>query len=97
MKELMRTAVAALIVAAAGSWAIERASSQTPIAVVPLPAQGAATEGWAQLNRAPDLGWAHLAGGGLSVRAVPGNHRTMAYGPNARRLARQVTECLTQA
>ena len=56
-----------------------------------------ATEGWAQLNRAPDLGWAHLAGGGLSVRAVPGNHRTMAYGPNARRLARQVTECLTQA
>jgi len=49
MKELMRTAVAALIVAAAGSWAIERASSQTPIAVVPLPAQGAATEGWAQL------------------------------------------------
>jgi thioesterase domain-containing protein/acyl carrier protein len=55
-----------------------------------------ATEGWAQLNRAPDLGWARLADGGLSVRAVPGNHRTMAYGSNARTLARHVTECLTQ-
>ena len=56
-----------------------------------------ATEGWEQLNRTPDLGWARLADGGLSVRAVPGNHRTMAYGPNARILARHVTECLTQA
>jgi thioesterase domain-containing protein len=56
-----------------------------------------ATEGWARLNRSPDLGWARLADGGLTVRAVPGNHRTMAYGPNARILARHVTECLTQA
>ena len=53
-----------------------------------------ATEGRAQLNRTPDLGWARLADGGLSVRAVPGNHRTMAYGSNARILARHVTECL---
>ena len=56
-----------------------------------------ATEGWARPNGAPDLGWARLADGGLSVRAVPGNHRTMAYGPNACILARHVTECLTQA
>ena len=56
-----------------------------------------ATEGWARLNGTPDLGWACLADGGLSVRAVPGTHRTMAYGPNARVLARHVTECLTQA
>jgi thioesterase domain-containing protein/acyl carrier protein len=56
-----------------------------------------ATEGWARLNRPPDLGWARLAEGGLSVRAVPGNHRTMAYGPNAHILARQVSECLTPA
>ena len=55
-----------------------------------------ATEGWAQVSRTPDLGWARLADGGVSVRAVPGNHRTMAYGPNARILARHVTECLTQ-
>ena len=55
-----------------------------------------ATEGWAQLNRTPDLGWERLADGGLSVRAVPGNHRTMAYGDNAHILARHVTECLTQ-
>jgi len=55
-----------------------------------------ATERWARLDRT-DLGWASLADGGLSVRAVPGNHRTMAYGANARVLARQVTECLTQA
>jgi thioesterase domain-containing protein/acyl carrier protein len=54
-----------------------------------------ATEGWAPLNRTPDLGWARLADGGLTVRAVPGNHRTMAYGPNAGILARHVTECLT--
>ena len=56
-----------------------------------------ATEGWARLSRSPDLGWARLADGGLSVRAVPGNHRTMAYGPNARILARHVTEYLTHA
>jgi len=56
-----------------------------------------ATEGWARLNRTPDLGWARFADGGLSVRAVPGNHRTMAYGPNADILARHVTECLAQA
>jgi thioesterase domain-containing protein len=56
-----------------------------------------ATEGWARPNRTPDLGWARLAEGGVSVRAVPGNHRTMAYGANARILARHVTECLTQA
>ncbi|MFL5861450.1 MAG: thioesterase domain-containing protein [Solirubrobacteraceae bacterium] len=56
-----------------------------------------ATEGWAHLDGTPDLGWADLAGGGLTVRAVPGNHRTMAYGPNAPILARQVTECLPSA
>jgi thioesterase domain-containing protein len=56
-----------------------------------------AAEGWARLNCTPDLGWERLADGGLSVRAVPGNHHTMAYGPNARILARHVTECLTQA
>jgi thioesterase domain-containing protein/acyl carrier protein len=56
-----------------------------------------AAEGWAGRNRTPDLGWARLADGGLSVRAVPGSHRTMAYGPNACILARHVTECLTQA
>jgi thioesterase domain-containing protein/acyl carrier protein len=54
-----------------------------------------ATEGRAQRERAPDLGWARLADGGLILRAVPGNHRTMAYGPNAPILARHVTECLT--
>ncbi len=56
-----------------------------------------ATEGWAQRDRIPDLGWARLADGGLTVRAVPGNHRTMAYGANAPILARHVTECLMQA
>jgi len=56
-----------------------------------------ATEGWARLNRTPDLGWARLADGGLSVRVLPGRHHTMADGPNARVLARQVTECLNQA
>jgi thioesterase domain-containing protein len=56
-----------------------------------------ATEGWAELDRTPDLGWARLAEGGLSVRAVPGNHRTMAYGRNAPILARHLTECLTEA
>jgi thioesterase domain-containing protein len=56
-----------------------------------------ASEGWVRLNRTADLGWARLADGGVSVRAVPGNHRTMAYGPNAHILARHVTECLTHA
>lgn len=56
-----------------------------------------ATEGWGHRNGTPDLGWARVADGGLSVRAVPGNHRTIAYGPNARILAGHVTECLTQA
>ena len=56
-----------------------------------------ATEGWAQRSRVPDFGWARLADGGLTVRAVPGDHRTMAYGANAPILARHVTEFLTQA
>jgi oxalate---CoA ligase len=54
-----------------------------------------ATEGRAQRDRTADLGWGRLADGGLSLRAVSGNHRTMAYGPNAPMLARHVTECLT--
>jgi thioesterase domain-containing protein len=56
-----------------------------------------AAEGWTRLNGTPDLGWARLANGGLSVRVLPGRHHTMTDGPNARILARQVTECLTQA
>ena len=56
-----------------------------------------ATEGWTRPNRTPDLGWERLADGGLSVRVVPGRHHTLADGPNARILARHVTECLTQA
>jgi thioesterase domain-containing protein/acyl carrier protein len=56
-----------------------------------------ATDGWARVNHTPDLGWARLADGGLTVRAVPGSHRTMAYGSNARILARHVTRCLPQA
>ena len=56
-----------------------------------------AAEGWARLNRTPDLGWARLADGGLSVRVLHGRHHTMADGANARILARHVTECLTQA
>ena len=56
-----------------------------------------ANEGWTRLNRTPDLGWASLAEGGLSVRVLPGRHHTMADGANARILARHVTECLTQA
>jgi thioesterase domain-containing protein/acyl carrier protein len=56
-----------------------------------------AAEGWARPIRTPDLGWARLADGGVSVRVLPGRHHTMADGPNARVLARHVTECLTQA
>ena len=56
-----------------------------------------AAEGRGRWQRTPDLGWARFADGGISVRAVPGNHRTLAYGPNARVLARHVTECLSQA
>ncbi len=56
-----------------------------------------ASEGWGRPDRTPDLGWSPLAGGGLSVRAVPGNHRTMAYGANARVLADDVTECLSRS
>ena len=56
-----------------------------------------ATAGATQPDRAPDLGWARLVDGDLTVRAVPGNHRTMAYGPNARILAHHVTECLMRA
>jgi oxalate---CoA ligase len=55
-----------------------------------------ATEG-RERTGSSDLGWAALAAGGLSVRPVPGNHRTMAYGANARVLAEQVAQCLAQA
>jgi thioesterase domain-containing protein len=41
--------------------------------------------------------WRELAGGGLDVHEVPGNHYTMLSSPNVAMLARQLEDCLTAA
>ncbi len=45
----------------------------------------------------PDLGWAPLAGGGLRIVEVPGDHLTMIHRPHVRGLARKLTACLAPA
>jgi thioesterase domain-containing protein/acyl carrier protein len=41
-----------------------------------------------------DLGWNRLAGGGLKIVRVPGNHETMMREPNVRSLAETLLACL---
>jgi aspartate racemase len=42
----------------------------------------------------PDLGWGKLAGGGLEIRQVPGEHLTMMDEPHVQRLAEQLKDCI---
>lgn len=43
------------------------------------------------------LGWGKLAGGGVEVHDMPGNHHSMVTEPNIRVLAEKFTGCLAQA
>jgi thioesterase domain-containing protein len=45
----------------------------------------------------PDLGWGRLAGGGLEVVDVPGNHDTVLREPRVRTLAQALQARLRQA
>ncbi|BBD60329.1 amino acid adenylation domain-containing protein [Nostoc sp. HK-01] len=45
----------------------------------------------------PDLGWSHLASGGLENYEMPGSHATMIHEPNVKFLAEKLTICLQQA
>jgi thioesterase domain-containing protein len=47
--------------------------------------------------RGKDLGWGKVAGGGLTLLEVPGNHDSMLREPHVRTLATQLKECLRQA
>jgi thioesterase domain-containing protein len=42
----------------------------------------------------PDKGWSRLAGGGLDIRVVPGNHLGMLQEPHVESLAKQLRTCL---
>jgi thioesterase domain-containing protein len=44
-----------------------------------------------------DLGWAKLAGGGLEIIIVPGNHETMLKEPHLHCLAQRLLHCLRNA
>src|SRR5262249_29492101 len=43
------------------------------------------------------LGWARVAGGGLDVHVVPGNHGTMREEPLVEHLAAELSACLHRA
>jgi amino acid adenylation domain-containing protein len=45
----------------------------------------------------PDKGWSRLAGGGLDITVVPGNHLGMLQEPHVRILAQQLRTCLDKA
>jgi acyl-CoA synthetase (AMP-forming)/AMP-acid ligase II/thioesterase domain-containing protein len=47
--------------------------------------------------RAHDLGWSELAGGGLDIAVVPGNHDTMLREPHVQVLADRLKACLRKA
>jgi thioesterase domain-containing protein len=46
--------------------------------------------------RYPELPWIDLAGGGIEVHRVPGNHYTMLNVPNVKVLAERLKHCLEQ-
>jgi pimeloyl-ACP methyl ester carboxylesterase len=66
MKDLARTAVAALAIAAVGLGAIDPVRSESQLAVVPIPAPVAAKEGWAQLADTKLFYW-DTGGDGLPI------------------------------
>jgi thioesterase domain-containing protein len=45
----------------------------------------------------PTLGWSQLAGGGVELHRVPGNHLTMLRKPYVQVLAEQLTACIDKA
>jgi amino acid adenylation domain-containing protein len=48
-------------------------------------------------DRDPTLGWSKLAGGGVDVHWVPGNHLTMLRKPHVQVLAEQLRACIEKA
>lgn len=48
-------------------------------------------------TREPDFGWAALAGGGLEVRDVPGDHDTFMWTPHSATLAAELRRCIANA
>jgi len=45
----------------------------------------------------PDKGWSRLAGGGLDIRVIPGNHLGMLQEPHVESLAKHLRNCLATA
>jgi thioesterase domain-containing protein len=45
----------------------------------------------------PDLGWGELAGGGVEVHVIPGNHVTLLREPGVRALAASLSAALGRA
>ncbi len=48
-------------------------------------------------HQEPTLGWSQLAGGGVEVHGIPGNHLTMLRKPYVQVLAEQLTVCIDKA
>jgi thioesterase domain-containing protein len=45
----------------------------------------------------PDKGWSRLAGGGLKIKVVPGNHLAMLQEPHVKILAKELRACLERS
>lgn len=44
-----------------------------------------------------DRGWSGMLAGGLEIHEIPGDHMSMVYEPNVRKVAERLTQCLKEA
>lgn len=56
-----------------------------------------AAAAWADLKRAPDMGWQRVSRGPVTVRHAPGNHISMMTLPHVRKLAAEMRDMLKAA
>ncbi|MBD1945652.1 hypothetical protein H6F50_25420 [Coleofasciculus sp. FACHB-712] len=48
-------------------------------------------------NQDPSMGWGELAGGGVEIYNIPGNHLTMLKKPHVQVLTEQLRTCIENA
>ncbi len=78
---------------------IEAANARAEREYVPKPYPGRVTLFWCsdwafRVFHDTRLGWSELAGGGLEVHVVPGNHKTMWEMPNVGTVAEKLRRCI---
>jgi thioesterase domain-containing protein len=81
---------------------IEEANARAERGYVPKPYPGQVTLFWCsdwafRVFHDTRLGWSEVAGGGLEVHVVPGNHKTMWEMPNVGTVAEKLRRCIQKS